>query len=672
MPKDKETICKDELYSGKSDGLTFEQFDDNIISWCREKYGDKYANALWKNELMQLGSLDLMDDLDNYGFETYCEWMFDILSLESPRYAAELWKSDRFWTKKWQLEQRQRQREKLFCYLEKLTSGEAKRQLVKRGVGHMASMRKYFFDRFGAGEPEGLAERTKHYLLGMPGKDGEMFPPRCNMETKLDKLETEREYLVEMCPKDKRDSYEDGKEHTLVRIILRHIPAEYDAAVKNVKNMMKLRKFGESGNFAGFTNKEDHTRVNYDSDWLPPYDELRVELVGEWRLQERRRKDVGRSIKKHPGFPTLPVLPGHEQPGPHRRNCFSCGLLDHVSGDPICKAGPNDVWKGAPASWKAKMGKPKGKGGKGKGGKGKGKIYQRNLGDRKPIEDKAANDGICHNWSRGNGYCKFGPNCNFKHEGPKGGKRKNPTSTMVTSGQSNKNNRPKKKLKATLVVKDNQDEKVIDRDDSENEDEVYRLIRGAPSFVVTRSAEESSLYRPKWLRNENNREEAMGYNEPPAWTPYDSYCDQKGVKFFVTLMMNSKDKNKDFKPSYLDPDKPRKSSDSGSSSDSSSSSDSEEISLPPPRFKVGDKVKWKRKASDLVIQGTGSITKVKCARSFTEEGSSSVDSYRYEIASLEEPEPGIWTRKYEFCNEELIQSLGSNEKLEHEEKGRRN
>jgi hypothetical protein len=176
------------------------------------------------------------------------------------------------------------------------------------------------------------------------------------------------------------------------------------------------------------------------------------------------------------------------------------------------------VWKGAPAAWKAKMGKPKGKGGKGKGGKGKGKSYQRNLGDRKPIEDQAANDGICHNWSRGNGYCKFGTNCNFKHEGPKGGKRKNPTSSMVASGQSNMKNRPKKKQKATLVVKDNKDEKVIDRADSENEDDVYRLIRGAPSFVVTRSAEESSLYRPKWLRNENNRAEGMGYVEPPART----------------------------------------------------------------------------------------------------------------------------------------------------------
>ena len=476
MPKDTAKAIDDQ-YSGKTDGLTFEKFDDKVISWCREKYGDKYAHALWKDELMKLGTLDLTDDLDAYGFETYCEWMFDILSLESPRYAAELWKSDRFWTKKWQLEQRQRQREKLFCYLEKLTSGEAKRQLVKRGVGHMPTMRKYFFDRFGAGQPEVLAERTKFYLLGMPGKDGEVFPPRCNMENKLDKLETEREFLVEMCPKDKRDTYEEGKEHTLVRIILQNVPAEYDSAVKTVRDMMKLRKFGENGNFKGFTNKEDHTRVNYDTEWLPPYDELRVELVSSWQLQERRRKDVNRAIKKHPGFPTLPILPGHEQPGPHRRNCYGCGLTDHISGDPICKAGPNDVWKGAPAGWKNKMGRPKGgKGGKGKGGrgkgKGKGKPYQRNLGNRAPVEGSKPNDGICHNYSRGNGYCKYGPNCNFKHEGPIGGKRKEPAKSFVARGAAKK---PKKR-KTSLVVKNKESDDCSDNDD---EDDVYRLIRGA-------------------------------------------------------------------------------------------------------------------------------------------------------------------------------------------------
>jgi hypothetical protein len=29
--------------------------------------------------------------------------------------------------------------------------------------------------------------------------------------------------------------------------------------------------------------------------------------------------------------------------------------------------------------------------------------------------------GICFNFSRGNGYCKYGDACKFKHEGPKGG-----------------------------------------------------------------------------------------------------------------------------------------------------------------------------------------------------------------------------------------------------------
>ncbi len=64
----------------------------------------------------------------------------------------------------------------------------------------------------------------------MPDSNGEVFPPMINMENKLDKLETEREFLLEMCPKDKSDTYDTGKESTLVRILLRTLPAEYDQA----------------------------------------------------------------------------------------------------------------------------------------------------------------------------------------------------------------------------------------------------------------------------------------------------------------------------------------------------------------------------------------------------------------------------------------------------------
>ena len=274
----------------------------------------------------------------------------------------------------------------------------------------MPTMRKFFFDRFGAGQPEVLADRAKIYLLGMPDSNGEVFPPRVNMENKLDKLETEREFLLEMCPKDKRETYDTGKESTLVRILLRTLPAEYDQAVKSVRDLTKLRKYGAMGDMTLITNKEDNTRTNYDDEWLPPYDELRIELVNSYQLQERRRKELGKQIRKHPGHPVLPILPGHDQPGPHQRRCFGCGELGHLKGDPFCKAGPDEIWKGAPPLWKARrgadgkrkgLGKGKGKGngkGGGKGiGKGKGKPYQRNLGDRKPAEDgNEKKEGICH------------------------------------------------------------------------------------------------------------------------------------------------------------------------------------------------------------------------------------------------------------------------------------
>ena len=93
----------------------------------------------------------------------------------------------------------------------------------------MATMREFFFRRFGANQPEQVKKREDFYLAGMPNTNGDVFPPRCNMEDKLNALEKEREFLLDLCPKDKQDSYDNGKETMLARIILKHIPKEYDA-----------------------------------------------------------------------------------------------------------------------------------------------------------------------------------------------------------------------------------------------------------------------------------------------------------------------------------------------------------------------------------------------------------------------------------------------------------
>jgi hypothetical protein len=109
------------------------------------------------------------------------------------------------------------------------------------------------------------------------------------MEVKLDELEEEREYLLKMCPADMRDTYDDGKEEPLVRLLVRLLPAEYDQAVKAVKDLARLRKYSEGGKLDAITNCEDNTRANYATDYLPNYAELRFELINALQLAERRR-----------------------------------------------------------------------------------------------------------------------------------------------------------------------------------------------------------------------------------------------------------------------------------------------------------------------------------------------------------------------------------------------
>ncbi len=87
--------------------------------------------------------------------------VYDVISLKSPKNADHLMASDRFWTKKWQMEFRKNCREKIFCYLEEVCTGEAARQLRKLGVTKMATTRDFMFRRFGAGQPELLSERVR-------------------------------------------------------------------------------------------------------------------------------------------------------------------------------------------------------------------------------------------------------------------------------------------------------------------------------------------------------------------------------------------------------------------------------------------------------------------------------------------------------------------------------
>jgi hypothetical protein len=53
---------------------------------------------------------------------------------------------------------------------------------------------------------------------------------------------------------NKRDDYEDGKETTLTRMIIRKLPKEYDAAVKSVRDLHRFRTYGKEGEIGTITN----------------------------------------------------------------------------------------------------------------------------------------------------------------------------------------------------------------------------------------------------------------------------------------------------------------------------------------------------------------------------------------------------------------------------------
>ncbi len=127
-----------------------------------------------------LDYLDLTEEEDMFSFEMHCARVYDVLAidLKSSKEADHLFQSDRFWTKKWQMEFRQRCRERIFCQLEEVCSGEAARQLRRMGVRMMDGMREYMFRRFEAGQPEVLQERCRQVIVSQQKSSEPKEPQR--------------------------------------------------------------------------------------------------------------------------------------------------------------------------------------------------------------------------------------------------------------------------------------------------------------------------------------------------------------------------------------------------------------------------------------------------------------------------------------------------------------
>ena len=98
------------FYGEANQGISHTEFDRNTVSWLTEKYGLTYGKQMWENTLVDLLALDVMNnDLHEFDFNNHVSVVDTIMAEKSQKYALAMHESAQFWTRKFQLEWRDRQ-----------------------------------------------------------------------------------------------------------------------------------------------------------------------------------------------------------------------------------------------------------------------------------------------------------------------------------------------------------------------------------------------------------------------------------------------------------------------------------------------------------------------------------------------------------------------------------
>ncbi len=314
-----------------------------------QEYGTEVGIMIWDNTLPNMLYFDLNIEEHRFHFDLYCTRIYDCMAITNSRHAKTLFRTDRFWSTSWQHAWQNQQYVRLFLQVVAIFDGEALRQAEEHGVANARTIRAHFITRFSDSHTNEIKIREKAYLLGMRDKPGGMaFPPYCDMVKKLNQLETEKTYFTKACPIDMRSTYKYCQEKTLVSMIIEHLPIEYDSTVKDVRNVIKMRKILQGDSSAGVTTDQDLRFQNFCEDWVPPYKEIRTALVDSYLLMKKRWDKDARNDSR---VPAMMLVGGHPQPGSTNIVCCACGIEGHKRSDSVCDAKPDDIWEGAPKSW---------------------------------------------------------------------------------------------------------------------------------------------------------------------------------------------------------------------------------------------------------------------------------------------------------------------------------
>ena len=311
----------------------------------------------------------------------------------------------------------------MYDMVEARVSGQAETKLESIDRDQARTIRAVLFKKFG-GSSEDILAREERFEACMPAQSGgPAFPPGCDIEVKLSEMYAEWRRLIAMCPPDKRDQYEHGKETTLVKAIMKGLEGtEYQGVCKKCVERVLADKRVEAmlprkdsaGNVVladpaelKMPDYDDWAVKNYSLDWLPTYQHLETKLIAHYKeLKYKRTPDA----KDRTPNATAMINPGFgsqntdgQGKGPR---CWGCGEWGHRRGDPVCKAAAGAIHESAPKRAKESALEASMRGGKGSGGRGNGRGGRGNSG---------RGQGICRSWAS-TGKCRFGDKCRYLHE----------------------------------------------------------------------------------------------------------------------------------------------------------------------------------------------------------------------------------------------------------------
>ena len=409
-------VEKDEmLFRGYEGRISFDMFDKHMARYMRMKYGTTIGNALWKDDMPELEG---NGRLTNPQFKIHCQEILDSISLHNASRAKLLGADgNEFWTREWQKKWRTEQWERLHDVITMKCRGQAALCMDELDITEGNSTRKHLLKHFG-GASEDVKFRERRFEQGMPKHAGaQPFPKGIDIEAKMRQLRQESMALRKMCPAENRDTYEYGKEKTLVKIIMKHIQVtEYKHPLKELMLEMKLERMVNRRANAGANQAvvdddadvDDWEYRNYKDDWVPSFERLRLKLMSYYK---EKKFQSGGSSETRPEGKSIPsylidkyvddkinalFAPGYgQQPTNTKFNknnkltCWSCGKEGHKRGDSVCNNRSDDVHKNAPIRAKRRASYMNGM-----------KLRPKNQ--------------ICK-FYQDTGKCRFGAKCKFAH-----------------------------------------------------------------------------------------------------------------------------------------------------------------------------------------------------------------------------------------------------------------